>query len=109
MDAALAFRYGRSRLRRRRLCARLVFWHRNAYAQAIAHHLDGLFRRGVAMDLGVALVEACAPLLQRLRRELIREQALKRRAQLIALAGVAQVKLAREPRRRDGHALGLQF
>ena len=60
----------------------------------------------MAVDLRVALVETLARFGQRVRRQLLREQAVERRAQLVALSGVAQVELAGEARRGRAHALG---
>ena len=53
------------------------------------------------MNLRVALVESFARGDERCRGQAIREQAVERRAQLIALAGVAQIELAREAARRQ--------
>src|SRR4051812_1968791 len=105
MNAPLALGHRGSWPRRRRLRARFVFRHRDAHTHAIAHHLDRSLLGGVTMDFGVALVEARACGLHRCCGQLLREQAIKWRAQLIALAGVPQVKLAHEPRGGSRHAL----
>src|SRR5262249_49527388 len=109
MDAALSLRRGNSLLRRCRLRARLVFRHRDAHPHAIAHHLDRALLGGMAVDLRVALIQTLARGLPRMCGPLLPEKAGARRAQLIALAGIAQVKLAYEPCRRGRHAFGLEL
>ncbi len=59
------------------------------------------------MELRVALVEALARGGE--RRQAIRAGSVERRAQLIALAGVAQVELAHETRLRRIEALGREL
>src|SRR4051812_3880348 len=91
MDAALAFDrdVARPRCCRGSLRARLVFRYGHTYPHAIADHFDRPFLCGVAMNLRVALIEFITGGDQRCRGQAIREQTLERRAQFIALAGIA--------------------
>src|SRR6185312_6641821 len=73
-----------------------IFRHRHAHAQAIADDLDRALLGGMAVDLGMLLVETVARLRHRLRVEPRSADAGERHPQLVALAGIAHVELALE-------------
>ena len=99
----------RSWLQGRALARLHIFRHGDAQAQAIAHHLDGAFLCRMTMDLRVALVEFFARTNHGGGIEMSIKQAVERRAQLVALSGVAHVEFAAEACVLLGHAFGLQL
>src|SRR4051794_15027186 len=94
MNSALAFDCDVARPCRCRgsLRARFVFRYGHTYPHAITDHFDGPFLGGVAMNLRVALIEFFTRGDKRCRGQAIREQTLHRRAQFIALAGIAEIE-----------------
>src|SRR5262249_45836453 len=90
----------------RRILLRLGFRCGKADAHRIAPDLDGALVGGVAVDLGVTLIES--PPYRRERRgcKPLVEQSRQRDAQLVALAAVTQVKFACKTRVGDAHAFG---
>src|SRR5262249_1769010 len=95
-----------SHSRRRMLLARLVFRDAHAQPQAIAHYLERPLLGGMAVDPGVTIVEPVARGSERGGGEAVGEQSIERRAQLVALAGVAQIELAGESGVRGLQAFG---
>jgi len=75
----------------------LIFRNLDPYAQAIADDFDGAFFCRVAVYLRVALIETHAQLCKRLRIQAAIIETLKRRAQLIALTGIAKIEFAGVP------------
>src|SRR5437868_2418464 len=87
----------------------LVFRDWKAQPQPIAHHFHRPLFGRVPMQLGMAGIETLSYGEERRRGDLPLKQAGKRYAQLIALAAVAQVELAREAARARVHALDLEL
>src|SRR5262249_21413402 len=90
----------------RRILLRLVFRYGNAHPQPIAHDFDWALVGGMAVDLGVTLIESLPYRGERRGFQPLVEQSRQRDAQLVALAAVAQVKFARKMRVGDAHAFG---
>src|SRR3954454_18163882 len=89
--------------------ARLVFRYGHTYSHAIADHFDRSFLCGVAMNLRVALIEFFTRGDKRCRGQALREQTLQRRAQFIALAGIAQIEFTHEAGGGWIHSFGFQL